>query len=75
MNKCEITTNEIADILYNMSLDMDYMDSEEHWGTEINCLKIEIDKLKEKDNVLYHALEAIAFNNINHLGLLTERGE
>ena len=65
-------TYDIANILYNMSLDMDYMDSQEHWETEIDLLKIEIDKLKESNNVLYYALEAVAFNNTNYLGLLTK---
>ena len=65
-------TYDIANILYNMSLDMDYMDSQEHWETEIDLLKIEIDKLKENNNVLYYALEAVAFNNTNYLGLLTK---
>ena len=68
-------TYEIANILYNMSLDMDYMDAEEHWETEIDLFKIEIDKLKENDNVLYHVLEAIAFNNTKFFDLLTERRE
>ena len=68
-------TYNIANILYNMSLDMDYMDAEEHWETEIDLLKIEIDKLKENDNVLYHVLEAVAFNNTKYFNLLTESGE
>ena len=65
-------TYDIANILYNISLDMDYMDSQEHWETEIDLLKIEIDKLKESNNVLYHVLEAVAFNNTNYLDLLTK---
>lgn len=68
----EIGSREIADILYNMSLDMDYMDSAEHFETEINLIKIEIDKLKSADNVLFHVLEAVACNNTKYLGSLTE---
>ena len=70
-----ITTHEIADILYNMSLDMDYMDYEEHWQEEINRIKNEIEMLKEFDSVLFYTLEMIAFSNMNYLGLLTERSE
>lgn len=65
-------TNTMANILYNMSLDMDYMDAEEHWETEINMLETEIDKLKENDSVLYHALEIIALTNQNYFNLLTK---
>lgn len=67
-----MSSYEIANILYNMSLDMDYMDAEEHWQTEIDLLKIEIDKLKETDNILYHVLEAVAFNNTKYLDLLAK---
>lgn len=65
-------TYAIANIIYNMMLDMDYMDSKEHWETEINLLKTEIDKLKENDSVGYYAFETIAFNNTNYLDLLTK---
>lgn len=63
----------IADILYNMSLDMDYADYEEYFEEEINLIKLEIEKLKSADNVLFHVLEAVALNNPKYLGLLTER--
>ena len=65
-------TYAIANILYNMSLDMDYMDSQEHWETEIDLIKIKLEKLKENDSILYYVLEAIAFNNTNYLDLLTK---
>ena len=70
-----VTTHQMADILYNMSLDMDYMDYEEHWQHEIKCIKNEIEMLKEFDSVLYHTLEIIAFSNMNCLGLLTGNNE
>lgn len=70
--KFGITTHEIADILYNMSLDMDYMDYEEHWQEEINRIENELKMLKEFNSVLYNTLEVIAFININCLGVLTE---
>ena len=70
-----VTTHQMADILYNMSLDMDYMDYEEHWQNEINRIKNEIEMLKEFDSVLFYTLEMIAFSNMNYLGLLTGRSE
>lgn len=71
--KNDVTTHEIADILYNMSLDMDYMDYEEFWQEEINNIEKEIEKLKQNDSVLYHALNTIAYGNLSYLGLLTKR--
>lgn len=65
-------TNTMANILYNMNLDMDYMDVEEHWETEISILETEIDKLKTNDSVLYHALENICLTNQNYFNLLTK---
>ncbi len=54
-------TDEIANILHNMSLDMDYADDE--YNEEIELLTKEIEKLKDQDSPLYYTLERIAENN------------
>ena len=66
-------SNKIANILYNMSLDMDYMDNIEHCETEINAIAREIDTLKEKDSVLFHVLNTLAYANEDSYDLLTRR--
>ena len=70
-----ITIHQMADILYNMSLDMDYMDYQEHWEKEICRIENELEMLSAIDSVLFHALEMIAFSNMNYLGLLTKGSE
>ena len=54
-------TDKIANILHNMSLDMDYADDE--YESEIDALDEEICGLKLNDSPLYYALERIAENN------------
>ena len=54
-------TDEIANILHNMSLDMDY--AEDQYNEEIELLTKEIEKLKDQDSPLYYALGRIAENN------------
>ena len=56
-------SNRSANILYNMTLDMDYMDYAEQWQKEINEIAREIDILKEKDSTLFHVLETLAYAN------------
>lgn len=68
----DMTPYAIANILYNMSLDMDYADYVEYFKDEINMLETEIEKLKANDSVLYHALENIALTNQNYYNLLTK---
>ena len=58
-----MTTKEIANILHNMSLDMDY--AEAQYNEEIELLTKEIEKLKDQDSPLYYALENIAEDNEN----------
>ena len=65
----------IANILYNMGLDMDYMDYKEHWETEIHKIEDEIFKLKQEGNMLYFILETIAFNYEKHFDLHTKEDE
>ena len=48
-----MTTKEIANILHNMSLDMDY--AEDQYNEEIELLTKEIEKLKDQDSPLYYA--------------------
>lgn len=70
-----MTAYEIANILYNMNLDMDYQSYKEHWETEIHALEDEIFKLKQSGSILYYALENIANNHIKHFDLFTKESE
>lgn len=55
---------EIAIILYEMSLDMDYADYSDQAENEINNLVVEIEALKDGNfNYLLSALEIIAEQN------------
>ena len=64
-------SNRIANILYNMTLDIDYMDYVEQWQREINEVAREIDILEEKNSMLFHLLEALAYTNEDKYNLLT----
>ena len=55
--------NQIAYILYDMSLDMDYMDYEETRETDIDSLTRELETVKEKCPFLMQILEIIATEN------------
>lgn len=55
--------NEIVHILYDMSLDMDYMDYEDTKETDINSLTKELETVKEKCPCLMQILEIIATEN------------
>ena len=54
--------NQITHILYNMSLDMDYMDYEETKNIDIDSLTMELETLKE-NSCLMQVLETIATQN------------
>ena len=55
---------EIARILYNMSLDMDYADSLEFAENEIDCIVGELNMVKEINCYsLFQVLEHIAMQN------------
>lgn len=55
-------TKYIADILFNMSLDMDYADSIENYTENVESLEDEINTL-DKDSSLYNSIITIALNN------------
>ena len=63
---------QIANVLYNMSLDMDYKDYKEHWDIEIQALEDEIFKLKQNNSILYYTLEMFAHNGKKYFDLLTK---
>lgn len=67
-----LTSYQIANILYNMSLDMDCTDYYEHWNEEIGMLSRDIDTLKANDSVLYCILERIASENEDKFDLFTK---
>ena len=54
---------EIALILLNMQLDMDYADTKQYGKMEVDVLEEEITTLKQKDSSLFHVLENIAIQN------------
>lgn len=56
---------EIALILFNMQLDMDYADAMPYGKKEVDMLEEEIALLKKKDSPLFHVLENIAMENDN----------
>ena len=65
MENREIANREIALILLNMQLDMDYADylSESDSCLEVELLAKEIGNLKDKDSSLFYVLENIALQN------------
>lgn len=66
-------TKRIANILYNMSLDMDYADFLDTYDEEINLLENNVRKLKEEDCSLYYVLESIAESNEDMFDLAITR--
>lgn len=54
---------EIALILFNMQLDMDYGDAMPYGKKEVDMLEEEIATLKKKDSPLFYVLENIAMEN------------
>ena len=65
MENREIANREIALILLNMQMDMDYADylSESDSCLEVELLAKEIGNLKDKDSSLFYVLENIALQN------------
>ena len=64
-------SNRIANILYNMTLDMEYMDYAEQCQKEINDISREIDVIKNQGSILFHLLEALAYTNEDKYDLFT----
>ena len=58
-----MSNREIAIILFNMQLDMDYADAKPYGKMEIDMLEEEIATLKQKDSPLFYVLENIAMQN------------
>lgn len=56
---------EIATILLNMQLDMDYADTKQYGKMETDKLEEEIATLRQKDSSLFYVLENIAMQNDN----------
>ena len=56
---------EIALILFNLQLDMDYADYMPYGKTEVDTLEEEIATLRKKDSTLFYVLENIAMQNEN----------
>lgn len=54
---------QIAHILYDMSIDMDYMDYEETRETDIDSLTRELETVRENCPCLMQTLEIIANEN------------
>lgn len=65
-------TEKIADIILNMSLDMDYADCIEMYDEVVADLQSEIEKLG-KDSSLFNALEMIAMENEDMFQLFLNR--
>lgn len=55
---------QIAHILYDMSIDMDYMDYEETRETDIDSLTRELETVKKNCPCLMQTLEVIATENV-----------
>lgn len=55
--------HKIADILFNLSLDMDYADSLDEYVDEVDCIEQELYLIKDTNDVLYATLERIAWQN------------
>ena len=54
---------EIALILLNMQIDMNYADVKQYGKEEVDILEKEIITLRENDSALYYVLENIAMQN------------
>ena len=58
-----MNNREIALILLNMQLDMDYADTKQYGKMETDILETEIATLRQKDSSLFYVLENIAMQN------------
>lgn len=56
-------TRNIAIILYNLTLDMDYAEAKPYGKQEVDILEEQIQKLKDNSDSLFYVLENIALNN------------
>ena len=56
---------EIALILLNLQLDMDYEDAKPYGKMELDMLEEEVAMLRERDSPLFYVLENIAMQNEN----------
>ena len=55
--------HKIADILFNLALDMDYADYLDEYDTEVDYIEQELHSIKDSNDVLYAMLERIAWQN------------
>ena len=58
-----MSDRELAVILYNMQLDMDYGDAKPYGKQAVDMLEEEITALRDNDSSLYYVLENIARKN------------
>lgn len=58
-----MNNREIALILLNMQLDMDYADTKQYGKMETDKLEEDIATLRQKDSSLFYVLENIAMQN------------
>lgn len=72
-------SEKIANILLNMSLDMDYASNVDDYKEEVQMLtqsidklSCDIDKLSYEDNPLFYVLQSIADKNIDMENLLID---
>lgn len=54
---------EICNVLFNMSLGLDYADGADSHKDELDILETEIKEIKNNDKSLYYVLESIAEQN------------
>lgn len=54
---------EICNVLFNMSLGLDYADGADSHKEDLDVLEKEIKEIKDKDKSLYYVLESIAEQN------------
>lgn len=60
----------IANILYNLCLDMDFMDYRDQWENDINTIKNELDMI-DSNSYLYWLINTICEQNIEQYNLHT----
>ena len=62
----------IAEVLYELCLDLDYMDYKDTVEEELDCLASEIKTLKDSGFIVYNYLERLAImNEDNECPLIT----
>lgn len=65
-------SKKIANILFNMHLDMDYDSSVDNYKEEVDILSQSIDKLSEEDDSLFYVLQMIAWKHEDEENLLVD---